>query len=87
MHLTYEIRSVLYALLPNHLRHGVEIFSDYSLLLDVAVFILEIGKNTYIIYKMPTNLFISFAFQQEVRSSSRMYESSSIEFDLCVPIK
>ena len=55
---------------PYYLWHGIEIFRDHSLLLDVAVLVWKEGKNV----KCPQNdFFLSFASKPEVHSSGEMF--------------
>ena len=51
---------------PYYLRHGIEIFSDYSLLLDVNDRVWKLKKNNA---KYRQIDFLSFTFKPEVRSS------------------
>ena len=53
LHTKFALFCTLY-----YLRHGIEIFSDYSLLLAVTVLILEIVKR----YKMRSNLFLKLSY-------------------------
>ena len=69
MHATY-IRSLPCSVRHINLRHGIELFSDYSLLLDVTVLVWKLKKNNA---KYRQNDFLRFTFKPEVHSNSEMF--------------
>ena len=54
---------------PYHLRHDIQIFSDYSILLEVTVLAWKLKKNA----KYRQNDFLSFTLKPDVHSSSEMF--------------
>ena len=56
--------------MPYFLWYGIEIFSDYVLLLDVTILVWKLKKNNA---KYRQIDFLSFIFKLEVRSSSKMF--------------
>ena len=56
--------------MPYYLQHGIEVFSDYSLLLDVPVLVWKLKKNNA---KYRQNDFLNFTLKPEVRSISELF--------------
>ena len=63
LHAIYIMKLALFCT-PYYLRHGIEIFIDYSLLLDVTALVWKLKKCKVI--------FLSLTFKREVHSSSEM---------------
>ena len=57
--------------MPYYLRHGIDIFRDYSLLLDVTILAWKVGKN---VKCCQNDFFLSFASKSEVHNSSEMFD-------------